>query len=107
MRKKKKRKDTVLQDGQYCYLCKVFYGLYRYGEDLEPHHCLNGIGKRSTCDELGLWVWLCPEHHRTGVDAVHRDIELRQKLKQIAQAYFERNIGSRQDFIDKFGKNYL
>ena len=76
-------------------------------DDLEVHHCLNGNGKRDPCDRLGLWVWLCPEHHRLGEDAVHKDIAIRTKLKQIAQAKYEQEIGSRRSFIETFGKSYL
>lgn len=101
-----KRPESIIQKEKCCYLCKLFYGLH-YEQNLEVHHCLNGIGKREPCDRLGLWIWLCPEHHRTGEDAVHRNIAYRQKLKQIAQTVYEKEIGSREEFIQQFGKNYL
>lgn len=106
MSKKSKRKDTVLQNEKCCYLCKLYYGQYNY-RALEPHHTLNGIGKRNYADELGLWIWLCPYHHRLGKDAVHNDMDIRRKLKEISQAYYEIHIGSRQEFIKLFGKSYL
>lgn len=68
---------------------------------------MNGWGKRTESDRTGLWVWLCAEHHRTGKDAVHMNADIMRKMKQIGQAAYEANGGSRQSFIEKFGKNYL
>lgn len=87
-------------------MCKVFYGLENI-KDLEVHHCLNGIGKREPCDRLGLWIWLCPDHHRTGPDAVHKNMDIRQRIKMIAQTVYEKELGTREDFMEIFGKNYL
>ncbi|ASN70263.1 hypothetical protein 10S9_9 [uncultured Caudovirales phage] len=52
-------------------------------------------------------MWLCYKHHRTDPDAVHRNRESDLQLKEMAQTYYEQNIGTRQQFILEFGKSYL
>lgn len=75
---------------------------------VELHHIFPGVGRRSKCDEYGLTVWLCPEHHR-GKTGVHMNPNKGYDLalKQYAQKYFEENFGDREKFIQEFGKSYL
>ena len=103
--KKTKRSDSLLQSDKYCYLCMLLEGRDNV-RNLECHHCFHGTANRKHADRLGLWIWLCPEHHRTGVDAVHRDAEIDLRIKRIAQAYYEMDA-SKEEFIAIFGKNYL
>lgn len=74
--------------------------------NLEKHHIYFG-GKRDISDKYGFWVWLTPELHR-GTNGVHgkngHDIDL--FLKKTCQEAYERKH-SRQEFMDKIGKNYL
>ena len=106
MMKKTKRAESIIQTEKYCYLCRVVEDRDTYVE-LECHHCIHGIANRRLADRLGLWIWLCPEHHRTGKYSVHKCKEIDTKIEQIAQAHFEKKIGSREDFMRIFGKNYL
>lgn len=99
---KKKEPHSIIQSEKYCYLCNVFYHQMNY-RGLECHHVMNGWGKRTPSDKTGLWVWLCQDCHRL----IHKDAEIRIKLKMIGQACYEANGGSRQSFMEKFGKNYL
>ena len=57
----------------------------------------------------GLKVWLCYEHHR-GTNGVHgkNGNELDHKLKQIAEKkWIDTYNKSINEFIKKFGRNYL
>lgn len=93
---------SIIQTEKECYLCRVYYGMPCI-VGLEKHHVMNGWGKRTPSDKTGLWIWLCGEHHRE----VHKDVEIRRRLKLIAQVVFEKNGGSREEFMKLFGKNYL
>lgn len=93
---------SIIHTEKECYLCRLFYGASNR-KGLEKHHVMNGWGKRTPSDKTGLWMWLCNEHHRE----VHADAEMRNKLKQLAQICYERDGGSREEFMKLFGKNYL
>lgn len=94
--------ESIIQSEKYCYLCNLYYHQMNY-RGLEQHHVMNGWGKRTPSDREGLWIYLCQMHHKE----VHKDAEVRKRLKMIAQACYENNGGSRQSFMEKFGKNYL
>lgn len=40
-------------------------------------------------------------------DGVHFDKVLDQAIKMDAQRYYEENIGTREEFMQEFGRNYL
>ena len=84
-----------------CYVC----GRYGY---VERHHILGGRNRKK-CDRYPLLIVpLCTEHHR-GTNGVHgkNGHELDCMLKREAQIIFERNYGTREEFIRLFGRNYL
>ena len=93
-----------------CYICKYYYGWsnQRY---LHEHHIFAGgtSGRRNTSDKYGLTVMLCPQHHQIVNEAVHNapNTGCDLILKQMAQRYYEENIGTRDDFIRDFIKSYL
>lgn len=106
-RKKQHRihKDSILhkKDGT-CYLCRK-EGNWRIYGYTEEHHVFGGP-LRKMSEAEGLKVYLCPEHHRTGKHAVHKDAAVARILKQEAQrAYEKRN--SHDAFMALTGKNYL
>lgn len=91
---------SVLQDTKECYFRHSSAGL-------EDHHIFFGTANRKRSEKKGLKVWLCCEHHRIGPYAVHRNREFNLQLKEMAQTYYEQNIGTREQFISEFGKSYL
>ena len=101
-----KRAKSIIQSDKQCLLCAIFSGISNQ-QNLEVHHAIHGTANRALSDRLGLWCWLCAEHHRTGKDAVHRDAEVDRGVKRIAQAHYELELGTREDFIRTFGKSYL
>lgn len=102
-KRRQRHKESILQkkDG-HCYLCMMGgdFGI-RWTEE---HHIFGGPRRRISEAE-GLKVYLCPEHHRTGPAAVHRNAETRKKLQEIAQAQWEKDH-SREEWMRMMGKNY-
>ena len=90
---------SIIQDRKECLICGSW--------NVENHHIYFGVAKRKLSEKYGLKVWLCPSHHR-GVNGVHgRDgHKLDLELKQLGQKAFEWKY-TREEFIEKFGKNYL
>lgn len=90
---------SIIQDRKECIVCGSW--------NVEDHHIYFGVAKRKLSEDYGLKVWLCPSHHR-GTNGVHgRDgHKLDQELKQLGQKAFEWKH-TREEFIERFGKNYL
>lgn len=94
--------SIVQDDTDCCYIC------YGCREKLDRHEVFYGpYREKSKC--LGLWVTLChSEHHIFGPSAVHQNREVDLALKQAGQlAAMEKYGWSEDDFIRKFGRNYL
>jgi len=65
-----------------------------------------GGGRRSNAEKYGCTVYLCPEHHR-GDTGVHKNRDLDLKLKRLCQKEFESKVGTREEFMRLFRRNYL
>ena len=90
---------SVITNSSACYLCGK--------PGTETHHCIFG-SKRKLADKDGLTVRLCHSCH----DAIHHspkefDQQMQRALKKIAQEKWEEKYGSREEFIKRYGKNYL
>jgi hypothetical protein len=96
----KKLWSVFTTDMEHCY----FTGL----PEPHIHHIFYG-SRRALSEKYGFVIPLVPHFHIYGKCSVHecpnRGLDLR--LKQMAQTYFEEQIGSREDFIDEFGKSWL
>lgn len=81
-----------------CYLC---------GKEgpTEEHHIFGGPNRKKS-ERYGLKVYLCPDCHRNGKHAVHKDAGTMQILHEAGQMAFELNYGH-DEFMRVFGKNYL
>lgn len=82
-----------------CYLCG------RYGST-EEHHIFGGPN-RTLSEQYGLKVYLCLECHQFGKHAVHKDQAVMNELHKQGQEAFENQLGSRQQFMQIFGRSYL
>lgn len=91
---------SIIQDRKECIVCGSW--------NVEDHHIYFGTSKRKISEELGLKVWLCPTHHR-GTCGVHgrEGHKLDTELKQLGQKSFEYHYGTREEFIERFGRSYL
>ena len=91
---------SLLQTERKCYICGTT-------KDLQLHHCIYGTANRRLSDEDGLVIWLCYKHH-LGNDGVHNNITLDNEIKAEAEEiYLETYNKTIEDFIKRYGKNYL
>lgn len=108
-KRKKHHPKSILHDKtqRTCYLCMA-HGDYRIKSTLHEHHIFPGNPNRRHCEEYGLKVYLCPDHHQYGVDSVHRDPEGENNvyLQRRGQQAFEQKYGHER-FMEVFGKNRL
>ena len=91
---------SVLQTNKECWVCGRT-------ENLHSHHIFGGTANRKISERYGLKIWLCYYHHNGSNEGIHFNKALDIRAKQMAQSYFEANIGNRDLFIREFGKNYL
>lgn len=73
---------------------------------VERHHIFGGANRKNS-EKYGFIVPLRPDLHPNGVYAGQSAKLIDVKLKTIAQEYFEREYGTRDDFRHIFGKSYL
>lgn len=75
----------------------------------ERHEVFEGrTGNRPKSIEDGLVIFLTPERHRIGKNAIHKDYEFWNEVKKIAEkAWCEYYGKTTDDFRARYGKNYL
>lgn len=73
---------------------------------VERHHIFGGPNRKKS-ERYGFVVPLRPDMHPNGVYAGSNAKEIDTKLKEMAQTYWEENIGTREEFRKEFGKSYL
>lgn len=98
-------KSIMQQKDGCCYLCMKLNQDYSQ-KYVEEHHCLNGTANRRLSTRYGLMIYVCPEHHTQGKNAIHNDASTMLMVKQDAQKAFEDSFPD-LDFRAIFGKNYL
>lgn len=100
-------KSIIQEDRENCFICgrnsrADFFGL-------EEHHVFEGIGRRKISEKYGLKVYICGDRcHRNGKESVHKNAKVDRALKKLVQEKAMEYYGwSIEDFIKKFGKNYI
>lgn len=78
----------------------------RYGPT-DKHHIFGGSANRRLSEEDGLWVYLCRECHNQPPKGAHFNPQTALWLHRIGQEAYEREIGTREGFMQRYGKNYL
>ena len=91
----KNRFSVFYEDLSCCCHCGSTY-------QITKHEIFEGRNRRNSMI-YGFVLPLCLRCHRN----LQEDKEFNNKWKQASQRYFEDNIGSREEFIKTFGKNYL
>ena len=92
---------SIINQAKICYVCGTT-------SNLHLHHILFGRNRKKA-DEDGLTIYLCYYHHE-GTDGVHgfNGHNLDIELKQLAEKrWLEENNKQVEDFIKRYGKNYL
>ena len=91
------KQSIIAKPDNLCYFCA------RYG-NLEKHHCIHGTANRKLADEDGLFVWLCHNCHMRLHDQGIGD----KGLQIVAEkAWMQRYGKTEEDFIKRYGKNYI
>lgn len=90
---------SIIQHEKECYFCGRT-------DNLDIHHCIHGTANRKNADKYGLKIYVCKDHHTMGPDAIHRNAQIDNQVKQMAQKKFE-ETHTREQFIGIFGKSYL
>lgn len=92
--------ESIIKTGRYCFFCGRT-------DRLEKHHAIHGTANRKKAEELGLWVWLCPECHR-GTDGVHgKNGHSKDMAVKMAAEYAFLKHHSMDEWMKEIGKNYL
>ena len=94
---------SIMHDGMTCFLCGA-NGTMDY---LHWHHIFGGPNRRWS-EKFGLKVRLCGQKcHEHGPQAVHKCRKTDLYLKAERQKAFEEYHGSREEFQQIFGRNWL
>ena len=93
-----KIKSNLVSNMEECYECGSPYA--------ECHHVFFGSYQKKWCTKHRLYIPLCANCHK-GDNGPHKNYEKNLEYKQMAQQYYEENIGDRIQFMSEFGKNYL
>ena len=80
--------------------------IYTGSNVVERHHVFGGSRKISS-EKRGFIAPLRPDLHPNGVFAGKDAKKVDDELKIRCQKYYETHYGTRQQFIDEFGKGYL
>ena len=80
--------------------------MYTGSPQVERHHVFGGA-YRNKSEKYGFIAPLRADLHPNGVFAGSDAKAVDLRLKRASQAYFEKHYGTRKQFIQEFGRNYL
>ena len=83
---------------EHCYFTR--------SDRVERHHIYPGFNRKK-CEKYGYVIPLRPDLHPNGAQAGSTWKEIDDYLRRACQKDYEKNHGSREDFIKEFGRNYL
>ena len=93
--KLEKERFSVFYELNACCYCGSIY-------QLTKHEIFEGRNRQNSMKH-GFVLPLCLKCHRE----LQEDTDFNDKWKKKAQEYFENNIGTREDFLKIFRRNYL
>jgi hypothetical protein len=91
---------SIISNERQCVVCGLTTNIHK-------HHIFYGTANRQNSEKYGCWCYLCARHHNMSQYGVHADNLLDLKLKQMCQDTFERQVGTREQFTEIFGRSYL
>lgn len=80
--------------------------MYTGSNVVDRHHVFGG-SRKTASEKRGFIAPLRPDLHPNGVFAGKDAKKVDDELKTRCQRYYEEHYGTRQQFIDEFGKGYL
>lgn len=94
------KRFSILQDEKKCYVCDTT-------NNIHIHEVYFGKNRNKSIED-GCCVYLCGRHHNQSNEGVHfnhkLDLELKQQMEVYWLKYYNKTI---EDFISRYGKNYL
>ena len=95
------RYSIITDDLEHCIECGR--------NNVEKHEVFFGTSNRRLSIQDGLVIPLCKAKHHTGnYIGIHKDKDLNQKWKKIAQKRWQEYYGkTKEDFRKRYGRNYL
>jgi hypothetical protein len=94
------KRFSILQNDKKCYVCGTT-------QNIHIHEVMFGRNRNNSIKD-GCCVYLCGYHHNQSNEGVHfnhkLDMELKQKMEKRWLEYYHKSI---EDFIKKYGRNYL
>ena len=94
------KRFSILQNDKKCYVCGTT-------QNIHIHEVMFGRNRNNSIKD-GCCVYLCGYHHNQSNEAVHfnhkLDMQLKQKMEKRWLEYYHKSI---EDFIKKYGRNYL
>lgn len=101
MSKRQRNNSIIPNDDEFCFLCKR-NGLKVKGTDV--HHMVFGNSNRKLAEQDGLKCHLCHTHHMRLHQQQEHQLELKQLAEQVWLEHYNKTI---EDWIKRYGKNYL
>ncbi len=94
------KRFSLLQNEKKCYVCDTT-------NNIHIHEVYFGKNRNKSIED-GCCVYLCGRHHNQSNEGVHfnhkLDLELKQQMEVYWLKYYNKTI---EDFISRYGKNYL
>ena len=90
-------KSVLQTDKTVCYLCGQSSG------KLDEHHVFEGTANRSKSDDDSMTIYV----HRVCHRWLHEHPKSALTIKARAQRKWEELYGNREEFIKRYGRNYL
>ena len=94
------KRFSLIQDAKQCYICNTT-------NNIHIHEVYFGKNRKKSIED-GCCVYLCGRHHNQSSEGVHfnhnLDIELKKKMEAYWLKYYNKSI---EDFIKRYGKNYI
>ena len=91
---------SILQKEKKCYVCGI-------KSNIHIHEVYFGKNRKKSIED-GCCVYLCGKHHNQSNSGVHfnkqLDIQLKQDMEYQWMYYYNKSV---EDFIKRFGKNYI
>lgn len=97
----KRLKSVFTDDMDHCFITG--------SSDIERHHIFGGYSSKSRqySEEDGFIIPLARHLHPNGAQASEEGRKLDIQLKQMAQRYYEEHYGTREQFIQRYGKSWM
>ena len=94
------KRFSILQNEKKCYVCGTT-------QNIHIHEVMFGRNRNKSIKD-GCCVYLCGYHHNQSNEGVHfnhkLDMQLKQEMEKRWLEYYHKDI---EDFIKKYGRNYL